>query len=159
MENNSLELINLVTRLCTDIYKSIGPGYNEVVYHKALEVELRLNNINYQSEVVTPIMYKGYNIGYGRVDILINYANKGFIVELKALSTFTPDTANIQIINYMKHYSITEGMVINFGQVNKSNYSGLNIKYISKKVNEDSYAVFNFINGQFVEQSATLVIK
>ena len=68
MEN----LLNSLIVITNDIYTSLGPGYNEVVYHRAFEVALRLNGLNYESEVVTPIIYKGYNIGHGRVDIIVD---------------------------------------------------------------------------------------
>ena len=97
MNNNTLQEIVIIA---VDIFNELGPGYNEVVYHKAFEVGLRLNNINYQSEIVTPVFYKGHNIGHGRVDILVN---NNFIIELKAIGNFNNDTANTQIKNYMKH--------------------------------------------------------
>ena len=88
----------------------MGPGYNEVIYHRAFEVALRLSNIMYESEVVTPVFYKGLNIGHGRVDIKL----ENFIIELKAINTLNND-AIIQTKNYMSHYNITTGIVINFG--------------------------------------------
>ena len=148
MNQNNL-LIQELTSISLDIYNSLGPGYNEVVYHKAFEVALRLKNISYQSEIVTPIFYKGHNIGHGRVDILVN---NNFIIELKAISNFSNDTANVQIKNYMKHYSITNGLIINFSQTNKGN-TGLNIKYVSCD------KVYNFVNNSFIEINKTMDIS
>jgi GxxExxY protein len=145
MNQNNL-LIQELTSISLDIYNSLGPGYNEVVYHRAFEVALRLKNISYQSELVTPIFYKGHNIGHGRVDILVN---NNFIIELKAISNFGNDTANIQIKNYMKHYTIKDGLVVNFGQPTKNSPGGLNIKYIY--TDNNITRIFNFINGTFVE--------
>ena len=140
MDNSELlQLINIAN----DIFISVGPGYNEIIYHKAFEVALRLNAIPYQSEITTPIFYKNHNIGHGRVDLLIN--NK-IIIELKAIANFNNDTANVQIKNYMKHYSISDGLIINFGQPNKNNQGELNIKYLSNN------RIFNLINGIFTEQ-------
>ena len=120
-------IIQELTEVALDIFKSLGPGYNEVIYHKAFEVGLRLKNIIYQSEIITPIFYKGHNVGHGRVDILVN---NNFIIELKAISNFNNDTANTQIKNYMKHYSITEGLIVNFGQQTKNSKGDLNLRYI-----------------------------
>jgi len=150
--NNSHLLIQEITQIAIDIFNKVGPGYNEVIYHKAFEVGLRGKNINYQSEVITPIFYNGHNIGHGRVDILVN---QSLIIELKAVSSFNNDTANIQIKNYMKHYLIKEGVVINFGQPNKNNTGELNIKYIYK--DQTSCKVYNFINGTFVENIEMVV--
>ena len=133
-----------IIAIAKDIFETVGTGYNEIIYHKAFEVALRINGISYQSEVVTPIFYKGYNIGHGRVDLIID--NK-LIIELKAISNFNIDiTANVQIKNYMNNYSITEGLIINFGQPsNKNNMGELNIKYLSGS------RVFNYNGTIFVE--------
>ena len=141
--NNFLQEIVIIA---TDIFNELGPGYNEVIYHKAFEVALRLKNIDYQSEIVTPIFYKGHNVGHGRVDILIN---NNLIIELKAISNFNNDTANTQIKNYMKHYSIRDGLVINFGQQTRNSQGELNIKYIFRE--NGICHIYNFINGNFIE--------
>ena len=124
--------------IAADIYTSLGPGYNEVIYHRAFEVALRLSNIPYESEVVTPVFYKGYNVGHGRVDIKL--AN--IIIELKAINTLNND-AVIQTKNYMNHYSISTGLVINFGQ----SKSGLGIILINNGI------VHDFVNGTFVPRN------
>jgi GxxExxY protein len=144
MNNNSL--IQELTNISVDIFNSLGPGYNEVIYHRAFETALRLKNINYQSEIVTPIFYKGHNVGHGRVDILVN---NNFIIELKAISNFNNDTANVQIKNYMNHYNIKEGIIINFGQPTKNYLAELNIRYIF--MDKDKPRIFNYSNGTFLE--------
>ena len=136
-------LIVILVNISSDIFNSLGPGYNEVIYHKAFEVALRLQRLDYQSEVIVPVFYKGNNIGHGRIDLLIN---NQLIIELKAVSTINNDSTIIQIKNYMKHYSIMSGLIINFGQSNKINSGELSIKYISGN------KIYNFVNNIFVEQ-------
>ena len=136
-------LIVVLINISSDIFNSLGPGYNEVIYHKAFEVALRLQRIDYQSEVVVPVFYKGNNIGHGRIDLLIN---NQLIIELKAVSTINNDNTITQIKNYMKHYSLINGLIINFGQSNKINSGELGIKYISGN------KIYNFVNNIFVEQ-------
>jgi GxxExxY protein len=137
--------MDTVINIATDIYNALGPGYNEVIYHKAFEVALRLQNITYQSEVITPIFYKGHNVGHGRVDLLIN---NNLILELKAIANLSNDSF-VQIKNYMKHYNISEGLIINFGQPTKASCGDLSIKYLV--INETSNRTFNFTNGSFIE--------
>ena len=150
-----MELLNKIIEIANDIYLTIGPGYNEVIYHKAFEVALRTNNIHYQSEVITPIFYKGFNIGHGRVDIIIG--NK-LIIELKALSSFNLDTANIQIKNYMNHYSINEGLIINFGQPSKTSESiNINMKYVVKDHTTKVFKFYKYINGSFVDIEMNII--
>ena len=122
-----------------DIYNSLGPGYNEVVYHRAFEVALRLSGIQYESEVVTPIFYKGACVGHGRVDLKL----QNFIIELKAINTLNNDCI-IQTKNYMNSYSIGTGIIINFGQTVKSNSKNLGIILIKDNI------IYDYTNGTFV---------
>ena len=123
--------------IANDIYTSLGPGYNEVIYHRAFEVALRLCNINYESEVITPIFYKNFNVGHGRVDIKL----QNIIIELKAINTLNND-AIIQTKNYMNHYNMTTGLIVNFGQ----SKSGLGIILITNG------AIHDFTSGTFVKR-------
>ena len=124
---------NTLTLIANDIYTSLGPGYNEVIYHRAFEVALRLSNIPYESEVVTPVFYKNHCVGHGRVDLKL----ESIIIELKAINTLNTD-AIIQTKNYMNQYSMNSGMIINFGSKN-----GLGIILIQNN------NLYNFINGSF----------
>jgi GxxExxY protein len=141
------QLLNELIVITTDIYNSIGPGYNEVIYHRAFEVALRLNGLHYESEVITPVLYKGHNIGHGRVDLIVN---KVMIIELKAIANLNNMDSIIQIKNYMKQHNIADGLIINFGQSNKTNVGSVGIKYIN-----NNNQIFNFINGTFVEFTQT----
>ena len=139
-----MERIKTIVFLATDIYTSLGPGYNEVIYHRAFEVALRLNAIMYETEVVTPVFYKGHNIGHGRVDLKL----ENLIIELKAVNSLNND-AIIQIKNYMNHYSINTGLVINFGQTLKT---GLGILFIANGV------IHDLVNGTFIARNELNVI-
>jgi GxxExxY protein len=48
--------------IAKDLYNELGEGYQECIYHKAFEVGLRINNINYESKSIIPVFYKGYNV-------------------------------------------------------------------------------------------------
>ena len=128
MEHFYRELINIAQ----DIYNHLGPGYNEVIYHKAFEVALRELGISYQSEVITPITYKGHCVGHGRVDIMLknqytDVNNWSFIIEFKAVANLTGPSI-IQLQNYLKHYNFKQGFLINFG------YNGLSVKLVDNGV-------------------------
>jgi len=125
-----------IIELTHDIYNSLGPGYNEVVYHRALEVALRMNGIKYQSEVTVPVLYKGFNVGHSRIDLVVD---DSIIIELKAVAHLNNDSI-IQIRNYMKTVGIHQGLVINFSQRNSS----IEIKYIQGE------SIFTFENGEFI---------
>jgi len=150
----NLPLLQALVSISKDIFVTLGAGYNEVVYHKAFEVALRTEpsfqglGVRYQSEVITPIVYKGFNIGHGRIDLIVtDLTKKSIVIELKSLSNFSGDTGVTQIRNYMKQYSINEGLIINFGQPNKACSLGeLGIKFIYGD------KIYNFVNDTFVEQ-------
>lgn len=141
MDSLNQEILEKIIIIANDIFNLVGPGYNENIYHRAFEVALRISGINYQSEVVSPVFYKGYNIGYGKIDLIVN---NNLIIELKAIVNFNNDNV-VQIKNYMNHYSINEGLIINFGQPNKNNNGELSIKYINAS------RIFNLINNVFIE--------
>ena len=61
--------------IANDIYNSLGQGYNEIIYHRAFEVALRLSNINYESEVITPIFYKNFNYLKNFLNLLLFVPN------------------------------------------------------------------------------------
>lgn len=97
-----------------EVHKTLGNGFQEVVYQRALEVELKDRKINFSREFEMELQYKGVDIGTRRVDFLIE--NK-IMVELKAL-TKLEDVHLAQAINYLEAYNLEIGLLINFGARN-----------------------------------------
>ena len=102
----------MIRTLCNQVYQSLGPGYSERIYHNALEVLLRKNNIPYETERIIPIVFEGHTIGNLRGDLIINMDT---IVELKAIKTLTSNN-NIQALNYIKLTGIPQAILVNFPQ-------------------------------------------
>ena len=107
--------------IANEIYKTMGIGHTESVYHRCMEAELRKKGIPYASEVVTPLAYKGTYVGYGRADIVIP---KDIVIELKAISSPIRDLEVARLRTYMKSLNIKQGIIINFSQ---------STKYVKKK--------------------------
>lgn len=108
-----------IIKKANEIYSTLGKGYPECVYHRAFEYELRVAGINYESEKLVPICYKGYQVGYGRADIYIANTpgnNNGIILEFKAISGNVGIKELEQLGNYMKHLDVKTGIIINFSQ-------------------------------------------
>ena len=145
-EHTTGVLLQLVS-IAGDIYSQLGPGYSEVIYHNAFEVGLRTNCIKYQSEVIVPILYNNFNIGHGRIDLLIN---DNIIIELKAVSNLSVESTMTQIKNYMNQYSINFGLIINFGQSSKNVNGELVIKLLIKE--PTFYRFYSYQNNTFIEQ-------
>jgi GxxExxY protein len=94
------------------IYKSLGAGYSESMYHRAFEVLLRIRGIPYETERIVPIVFEGHTIGNLRIDLIVNGET---IVELKAIAKLN-DAAKIQARNYMKLTGLKKAMLVNFPQ-------------------------------------------
>jgi GxxExxY protein len=105
------------------VHKTLGNGFQEVIYQRALEIEMRMANISFSREFEMPIFYHQEQIGTRRVDFLV----EGIIsVELKAI-TKLEDVHFAQAINYLEAYNLEIGMLINFGE------TSLNFKRLTNK--------------------------
>lgn len=94
------------------VHSALGNGFQEVIYQRALEIEMNLAGIEFKREFEMPIYYRNMHIGTRRVDFLV----EGIIsVELKAL-TKLEDVHFAQAINYLEAYNLEIGLLINFGE-------------------------------------------
>lgn len=105
------ELTHRVIGCAMEVHNTLGNGFQEVIYQRALSIELNLNNIEHTREVDMQLTYKGYDIGTRRVDFFVE--NK-LMVEIKAVEHIEP-VHKAQAINYCEAYSIADGLLINFG--------------------------------------------
>lgn len=93
------------------VHAALGNGFQEVIYQRALAIEMRKAELEFARELEMPIFYDGEEIGKRRVDFLVE-AN--VMVELKAL-TKTEDVHLAQGLNYLVAYKLEKGLLINFG--------------------------------------------
>jgi len=94
------------------VRRELGSGFPEIIYQRALAVELNEAGINFQGEVHLPVYYKTTTIGARRADFLIE---NQVLVELKATAELIPSNY-AQVINYLKAYRLEVGLLINFGE-------------------------------------------
>ena len=94
------------------VHSTLGNGFQEVIYQRALEMEFRNAEIPFEREFEMPIFYMNKQIGTRRVDFLIS---KTISVEIKAV-TQLEDVHMAQAINYLEAYNLEIGMLINFGE-------------------------------------------
>jgi len=104
------ELCYQITGCVYEVYRHLGHGFLESVYHKAMCHELKLRNLSYQSEVPVGIAYKGEAVGEHRLDLLVE---DKIILELKAQQQLPP-SARPQLINYLKATQREVGLLVNF---------------------------------------------
>lgn len=105
------ELTGKIIGCAMEVHKRLGNGFQEVIYQRALEIEMKLTGIEFSREHEMPIFYRDEQIGTRRVDFLVG----GLVsVELKAL-TKLEDVHLAQAINYLEAYNLEIGLLINFG--------------------------------------------
>ena len=105
------ELTYKIIGCAMKVHNTLGNGFQEVIYQRALAREMFLNHIDYKREFEMPIFYKDEQIGTRRVDFLINEVVS---VELKAVVQLE-DVHLAQALNYLEAYNIEIGLLINFG--------------------------------------------
>ena len=106
------ELTSKIIGCSMEAHKILGNGFQEVIYQRALAIEMNLAEIEFSREFEMPIFYRKERIGTRRVDFLV----EGVIsVELKA-KTKLEDVDLAQAINYLEAYNLEIGLLINFGE-------------------------------------------
>lgn len=105
------ELTGKIIGCCMEVHRILGNGFQEVIYQRALSVELNQQKISYSREHEMEIFYKGENIGTRRVDFFVEGK---IMVELKAIIKLE-DVHLAQAINYLEAYNMDIGLLINFG--------------------------------------------
>jgi GxxExxY protein len=93
------------------VHRFLGNGFQEVIYQRALEIELGKSGLSFEREKEMDIFYEDILIGHRRVDFLVD---GDVMVELKALTKFE-DVNFAQAINYIEAYKVRIGLLINFG--------------------------------------------
>ena len=93
------------------VHKELGCGFQEVIYQRALEIEMNRRGLDFGREVEFPVRYRGVEIGTRRMDFLVG---DRVMVELKALTELAP-VHIAQALNYIEAYGIETGLLLNFG--------------------------------------------
>jgi GxxExxY protein len=94
-----------------NVHRELGSGFQEYIYQRALEIELKKALIKFIREYEMPIYYQGEKIGLRIVDFFVD---EKIMVELKALTDLT-DTHLAQGLNYLEASGYEVGLLINFG--------------------------------------------
>jgi GxxExxY protein len=90
------ELTSKVIGCAMRVHSTLGNGFQEVIYQRALQIEMSLADISFSREFEMPIHYKNQHIGTRRVDFLVDEI---LSVEIKA-TTKVEDVHFAQAINY-----------------------------------------------------------
>jgi GxxExxY protein len=105
------ELTGKIIGCAIEVHKHLGNGFQEIVYQRALAIEMSLQRLSFSREHDMSIHYKGEHVGTRRVDFFVE---DKIMVEIKAIIQLE-DVHLAQAINYLEAYNIAVGLLINFG--------------------------------------------
>ncbi|MCB9326380.1 MAG: GxxExxY protein [Lewinellaceae bacterium] len=108
---NLNELTHKIIGCAMTVHNTLGNGFQEVIYQRAMAIEMELAGLNFAREMEMPIFYKDFPIGIRRVDFFVE---DKVMLELKAVITLE-NAHKAQAINYCEAYNIADGLLINFG--------------------------------------------
>lgn len=109
------ELTYKINGAAIEVHKELGPGLLESVYQQCLAHELNNRNIEFQTEKMTPIKFKGLDLITNlRCDLIVE---NSICIELKAVKDLLP-VHEAQLLSYMKLLKIPKGILYNFNVYN-----------------------------------------
>jgi GxxExxY protein len=93
------------------VHRELGPGFLEIVYRRAVCIELSTQQIPFQTEVPVNVTYANRIVGVHRIDLLIGGVA---VLELKAVERL--DLAHkAQVLSYLRATGLRAGLLLNFG--------------------------------------------
>lgn len=122
------ELPHKIIGCAMRVHSALGNGFQEVIYQRAMEIEMADCGISFSREYEMPVYYKKQQIGTRRVDFLVE---ENISVELKAIISLE-DVHLAQAINYLEAYDLEVGLLINFGD-KSLDFKRLNNKKFKQK--------------------------
>ncbi|MBN8682541.1 MAG: GxxExxY protein [Chitinophagales bacterium] len=93
------------------VHSTLGNGFQEVIYQRAMNIELEKHGLSFVREKEMPIFYKAHQIGTRRVDFFVENC---IMVELKAIIQIE-NVHLAQARNYLEAYNAEVGLLLNFG--------------------------------------------
>ncbi|MBP1693102.1 MAG: GxxExxY protein, partial [Chloroflexi bacterium] len=100
------DITSQIIAAATQVHRNLGPGFEEVVYQRALALELHAQGLDFSREVWIDIRYRNVIIGKKRVDFLI----EEIMVEIKAIAELR-DVDFVQALSYLKASGYKVGLL------------------------------------------------
>ena len=97
---------------CYEVHNTLGHGFLESVYQKALSIIFAEKNIPFQKETKLEIWFHNHKLSKAFYADFICYSS--IIIELKACDGLTTEHVS-QVLNYLKATKQKLGLLINFG--------------------------------------------
>ncbi|MBU2542474.1 GxxExxY protein [Patescibacteria group bacterium] len=109
------EINNITSKIIKayyNVYNTLGYGFLEKVYERAMIMELPKVGLHGRSQVPIKVYYDKKEIGFYVADILVEDL---VMVELKAAESLCEEH-EAQLLNYLKATNIEYGLLFNFGR-------------------------------------------
>lgn len=123
------ELTHRIIGCAMRVHTALGNGFQEVIYQRAMQIELSDSQLVFNREFEMPVYYKNIQIGTRRVDFLVQ---GNVSVEIKEVIKLE-DAHLSQAINYLEAYDLETGLLINFGTKSLEFHRLHNRKFTQKK--------------------------
>jgi len=107
------EITEKIIGAAMKVHAALGNGFQEVIYQRALEIEMTDAGLHFAREFSMPVYYKNQQIGERRVDFFVE---EKIMVEIKAI-ILLENVHLAQAKNYLEAYNIQIGLLINFGSI------------------------------------------
>lgn len=104
------EITHKIIGCAMEVDNQLGNGFQEIIYQRALAIEMNSERLNFKQEFDMKGYYKGQQIGKRRVDFFVE---NSIMVEIKAVINL--EYVHLaQAMNYVEVYNLDTGLLINF---------------------------------------------
>jgi GxxExxY protein len=84
------EITGRIIAAANEVHNDLGPGYEEVIYQRALTLELPAHGLDFERIVRIDVAYKGEKVGVKRVeDVLLEIKTKAAIEDVDVVQTLS----------------------------------------------------------------------
>ena len=106
------DLTGRVIRCIIRVHRTLGPGFLESIYRRAMLVELHKQDLETEAEKEVTVYYDGQEVGKHRLDLLVEGQ---LIVELKTVEALSK-AHYAQVRSYLKATRLEIALLVNFAR-------------------------------------------
>jgi GxxExxY protein len=92
------------------VHRELGPGFREIIYHRALLLELDSRGVAFETEKPIAVRYRDWVIPGQKADLVVE---KIVLVEIKTVPKLKPVHRH-QVTSYLKAADLKVGLLLNF---------------------------------------------
>lgn len=109
--------VERVATCCVDasihVHRALGPGFKEIIYTRAYQLELTSRGINFEAEKAIIVRYKSWTIPGQRIDLVVEGV---VLIEVKSVPKIRK-LHHHQLMSYLRTMDLRLGFIMNFNSV------------------------------------------